>query len=98
MSRKAQGLSMSTIVVAALALLVLSILSLLFIGRMNVARDDINDCQANGGICVDTESYYDCRDALDEHPTYSRRYSATREVQHSCYESHGENYVCCMFS
>lgn len=99
MPKKAQGLSMNTIIIAALALLVLSIVSLLFIGRMNVTRDDISACENNGGVCVDKE-YGNCQVAVNE-DTYSR-YSVGRELSsYTCLDNNGEprpNHICCAFS
>ena len=46
--KKAQGLSMTTIVIAALALLVLVVLVLIFTGRLNLwgqGMDETNACQ-----------------------------------------------------
>lgn len=98
MSKKAQGLSLNTIVIAALALLVLSILSLLFIGRMNLARDDINDCQTAGGTCIYAEQpWMDCEHFLENDPRYDH-YSAARQSGNSCRESHGEDHICCIFA
>ena len=96
MFKKAQSLSMSTIVVAALALLVLSILSLLFIGRMNLARDDLNDCESNGGICVPPH-LAPCNNAAGQ-GMYSQ-YSVGRELRsYTCTETHSSDHVCCRFA
>jgi len=43
-NKKAQGLSMTTIVVAALALLILIVLILIFTGRMSLFSDSVNKC------------------------------------------------------
>ncbi|MFW6231401.1 MAG: hypothetical protein ACOC32_05255 [Nanoarchaeota archaeon] len=103
--RKAQSLSMNTIVIAALALLVLAIISLLFIGRMNTASGDINSCRSNGGVCLDSTQFGgDCSNALD--PTYDWReaykYSAGRELRsYKCYDATGDvqpNQMCCAFT
>jgi hypothetical protein len=55
MSRKAQGLSMNVIIIAAIALLVLVILAVIFIGRMGTTTRGIDQCK---GVCV--ESQEDC--------------------------------------
>ncbi|MGM5487850.1 MAG: hypothetical protein ACQESG_02785 [Nanobdellota archaeon] len=52
MSRKGQGLSMNVIIVAALALLVLVILSVVFMSRTNIFFTDSKDCENLGGTCV----------------------------------------------
>ncbi len=54
--KKGQGLSLTTIVVAAIALLVLVILSVIFIGRMGGFAGQVSECENKGGICrsIDT--------------------------------------------
>jgi len=52
MFKKAQGISLNVVVIAALALLVLVILSVVFIGRMGFWGDDVNDCINKGGVCA----------------------------------------------
>ena len=98
--KKSQSLSMNTIIVAALALLVLAIVSLLFIGRMNVAREDLNDCRNNGGYCVDRGQFGNCQLAADA-PQYSR-YSVGRELRsYRCFNAQGgvnDNEMCCAFT
>jgi hypothetical protein len=53
--KKSQGLSLSTVVVAALALLVLVILSFIFVGRMARVNEGQRDCVKKGGTCYDSE-------------------------------------------
>ncbi len=55
MRKKAQGLSMNVIIIAAIALLVLVILAVIFIGRMGTTTRNIDQCK---GTCV--SSAYDC--------------------------------------
>ena len=50
--KKAQGLSMNVIIIAALALLVLVVLSVVFIGKTGKWGADIGKCVTNGGICA----------------------------------------------
>ena len=50
MSRKAQGLSLNIIIIAAISLLVLVILAIIFIGRMGTTTKGIDACK---GICVE---------------------------------------------
>ena len=52
MSKKGQGLSMNVIIIAALALLVLVILAIIFIGRMGTTTRGVDQCK---GSCVATE-------------------------------------------
>lgn len=53
MSKKAQGISMNVIVIAAIALLVLVVLSVVFMGRMGVFNKGAAECRNNGGVCAD---------------------------------------------
>ncbi len=48
--KKAQGMSMNIIVVAAIALLVLVILTLIFTGRISIFTREVQQCK---GSCVD---------------------------------------------
>jgi hypothetical protein len=66
--KKAQGLSLNVIIIAALALLVLVILAVIFMGRAGVFRKESGNCAAMGGYCSRTgctgdysrEIGYDC--------------------------------------
>ncbi len=51
MNKRGQGLSLTTIVVAAIALLVLVILSVVFIGRMGGFAGQVSECENKGGTC-----------------------------------------------
>jgi len=48
-NKKAQGISLNVIIIAAIALLVLVILSVVFIGRTKNFTQGVADCRANGG-------------------------------------------------
>lgn len=70
-SKKAQGLSLSTVVIAALSLLVLVILSVIFVGRMGNTNDKSRDCVQQGGTCYSIEDGTTCQahgDGLVPHP------------------------------
>jgi len=68
MRKKAQGLSLNVIIIAALALLVLVILAVIFMGRTGMFRRESGNCGAMGGSCSRTgctgdytrEVGYDC--------------------------------------
>ncbi len=69
MNKKAQGLSITTIVVAAIAVVVLVVLVLIFTGKMGWFRGSSGSCEVNGGSCVAAEdcsgkivSGYTCSD------------------------------------
>lgn len=103
-SKKAQSLSMNTIIIAALALLVLAIVSLLFIGRMNISREGLSTCENNGGVCIDitvTGSQTECwTPAIRNRPEFMQ-YSSARRVPNTCYDGQGNvntNQICCLFS
>ncbi len=55
MSKKAD-LSMNIIIVAAIALLVLVVLSVIFIGRMGAFGEETGACGSQGGTCYDGSS------------------------------------------
>lgn len=54
MSKKGQGISMNVIIIAALALLVLVVLSIIFLGRTGSWSKDTVNCVQNGGTCADS--------------------------------------------
>lgn len=54
MFKKAQGISMNVIIIAAIALLVLVVLSIIFLGRIGDFSETTIDCEANGGRCLDS--------------------------------------------
>jgi len=53
-SKRGQGLPMNTIVIAAIVLVVMVVLILIFTGRMGGFTQDIQQCTAKGGECVGT--------------------------------------------
>lgn len=58
MEKSGQGISLNTIIIAAIALLVLVVLALIFMGRISIFDDETVSCQNNGGICVASQT--DC--------------------------------------
>ena len=64
--KSAQGLSMTVIVVAAIALLVLVILAVIFIGRMGTTADKVDACK---GSCVYSEE--DCTGKYSKVTSYN---------------------------
>ena len=50
-SKKGEGLTLNVIVVAALALLVLVILAIIFMGRTGMFRKESGNCANMGGSC-----------------------------------------------
>lgn len=49
---KAQGISLNAIIIAALALLVLVVLSVIFMGRMADFGGAVSSCENKGGTCA----------------------------------------------
>jgi len=50
--KRAQGISINVIVVAAIALLVLVVLSIVFLGRFGIFTQESSNCENQGGSCV----------------------------------------------
>ena len=53
--KKAQGMSINVIIIAALALLVLVILSVILVGRMGFWTRNTNECTQQRGVCQDRQ-------------------------------------------
>lgn len=53
MNKKAQGLSINTIIIAAIALLVLVVLSVVFTGRMGFWTKETSNCEPGVGRCAE---------------------------------------------
>jgi uncharacterized membrane protein YqiK len=51
-NKKGQGLSLNTIIIAAIALLVLVVLVMIFTGRMSVFTGGVSGCVNQGGKCM----------------------------------------------
>lgn len=51
---KGQSLSMNTVIVAALALLVLIVLALIFMGKIRIFGTESRRCANQGGMCEPT--------------------------------------------
>ena len=86
-NKKSQGLTLNTIIVAALVLIVLVILVLIFTGRMGITREQIDLCANNGGICQD-----ECEG------TYSRQmpYECDLDGDGTPNEGAGIDGICCV--
>ena len=54
MHKRGQGISMNVIIIAAIALLVLVVLSVIFMGRMGIFSRGSSDCKNQGGVCAAT--------------------------------------------
>ena len=88
-SKKAQSISINTIVVAAIALFVMALLIVIFVGNITNWRKNTDSCGSNGGTCIDADDIND-----DCSGTYDR----VRRDYH-CYNIKGdfdEDKVCCV--
>ncbi len=56
MDKKAQGISINVIIIAAIAILVLVILAVIFLGYVQKWTGDVSDCENKGGQCFDEGS------------------------------------------
>ncbi|MEK6916532.1 MAG: hypothetical protein AABW92_02205 [Nanoarchaeota archaeon] len=54
-SRKAQSISINTIVVAAIALTVMILIILITTGSLGSFRRSADECGSNGGFCIDAD-------------------------------------------
>ena len=63
MNKKAQGLSMNVIIIAALGLIVLVIMVLIFTGQIGVFSKSVS-CEARGGECLEDIGGNKCPDHL----------------------------------
>ena len=81
--RKAQGLPMNVIVIAAIALLVLVVLALIFMGRIGSFGKGVAECANQGGACK-----------ADCDPTQGEREYGP--AQKACEDKYGIGYVCCI--
>ncbi len=53
--KKAQSISINTIVVAAIALVVMILIVMIFTGRMTIFRISSGSCDSANGRCIDVE-------------------------------------------
>ncbi len=89
MKKKAQGISVNVIIIAAIALLLLVILSVIFIGNLGQFGAGVAECENKGGKCADPG--VDCGDADTDVETYPTQYSAW-----SCTTEDDEARKCCI--
>ena len=64
MNKKAQGMSLNVIIIAALGLLVLVVLAIIFTGRTGVFVKESDKCGYQGGACVAAQT--DCVGTYDK--------------------------------
>jgi len=69
MSKKAQGISINVIIVAAVALLVLVVLSVIFLGRLGIFGSQVGQCENKGGQCLDVSGSSCNQESGGDYPT-----------------------------
>lgn len=92
--KKSQGLSLTTVVIAALALLVLIILSVIFVGRMARVNEKSKDCEQLGASCYDIAMGANCGDhgdRLQRHPE-----GECQKTDANGNKVRDESRICCM--
>ncbi len=97
--RKAQGLSINTIIVAAIALIVLVVLIAIFTGRMGLFGRDLSGVQ-EGGICKSDNMQMVQGIGCDElggdwHVIYSNFQKCEENEDPGVDGCHKSGYVCC---
>ena len=65
MRKKAQGLSMNVIIIAAIALIVLVVMVAIFTGRMGNFARETDSCERNKGMCLDASDPLACIGTYD---------------------------------
>ena len=93
-SKKAQGLSLNTIIIAIIVLIVLVVLVMIFTGYFGkIFTPGVSSCASSGGSCVLASA--DCKDTFGNPGHYT--------VTKDCHDvsgappdpTHGPNAVCC---
>lgn len=85
-SKRGQGLSINVIIVAAIALLVLVILALIFTGRLQIFRQEVDQCP---GTCVLTQE--ECSGTYE---TVSNNYACDMNGDGDFTREPGDGYCC----
>lgn len=52
MYKRAQGISINVIIIAAIALIVLVVLVFILTGRLQIFGEGLDDCESKGGRCM----------------------------------------------
>jgi len=88
MSRKAQGMSLNTIIIAILVLIVLVVLILLFTGNLKIFGWGTQTCESKGGTCVGT-GQTGCVSLVDNSAVTPVTLGVT------CNDKRKDNLICC---
>jgi hypothetical protein len=82
MNKKGVEISMSTIIVAAIGLLVLVVLSAIFLGRAGKVGEQVADCEVQGGKCA--ENCGSIEDGTEDYPRANPLLKCSEEGQKCC--------------
>lgn len=89
MNKKAQGLSLTIIIVAVIALIVLVVLVAVFTGRLGKFSIGVKDCAAKGGKCLEAG-----RNSCNEYNTADKKWAPLRGT--NCPTTTNEKDICCI--
>jgi len=90
--KKAQGISMNVIIIAALALIVLVILAVVFMNKMAQVVTETDSCENNGGRCV-----YNAPSGSNPCGDYEAKKTGKNYMcPGSDFESNDDNGICCV--
>ncbi len=81
-NKKSQGLSLNTVVIAALVVLVLVIMAAILMGRFGIFTDSLRDCPGTCANHISGYSGYDCPDGY-------------KRIPGDCGETSGRTVQCC---
>ena len=83
--KKGQGISINTIIIAAIALLVLVVLAAVFTGRMGIWTRETQNCEPSIGKCAPAGvSCGDVGSAVEGYPTIYRAAKCPGEGESCC--------------
>ena len=85
MKKKAQGLSITVIIVSVIAILVLVVLVLIFTGVISRQAPEITSCENKGGLCA-----FECGSETEGTLDYPTQLSNL-----DCQEKDGRAQICC---
>lgn len=86
MYKKGQGVSITVVIIAALALLVLVVLSSIFITRLGKTQETVDRCESYGGRCFSLDE--GCEAPYSTPTTAYKCMDITRKEK--------ENEICCL--
>ncbi len=95
-SKKAQSLSIHTIVIAALALLVLAVVALLLFNGLKKASTQVNACESAGGVCIPGDGAGVC-DSKTRESTSPYHGKLSKPLDLTCDDRGEQKQQCCLF-